>query len=155
MASSIISFLLPFVFASFSNVQIPITSSNPPSIFFDIERDPTTLQYMIKINQGTPRADVKLVLDLGGKLPWMRCDKGYNSSTYQAVKCASPQCSSANKPAVSTSELCNGTSNACSIYTSSPVTRSVRKGELISDLVIILERLFGDHDFIRPTSLYL
>ncbi|KAI3986885.1 hypothetical protein MKX01_014586 [Papaver californicum] len=139
MASSAIHFLLLFVFASFSNAQIPITSSKPASIFFDLERDPTTLQYMIKINQGTPRADVKLVLDLGGKLPWLRCDKGYNSSTYQAVKCASPQCSLPNKPAVGTSELCNGTANsACSIFTSNPVTRSVRKGELISDLVTII-----------------
>ncbi|KAI3986884.1 hypothetical protein MKX01_014585 [Papaver californicum] len=133
-----LSFLILFVFPFFSNAQLP-PSYKPANIMFDLERDPLTFQYMMKINQGTPRADVKLVLDLGGKLPWLRCDKGnYESSSYHPVSCTSPQCSLANKPAVSTSELCNGTANnACSIYTINPVTHSVRKGELISDLVTI------------------
>ncbi|KAI3933146.1 hypothetical protein MKW98_013747 [Papaver atlanticum] len=140
-SSAVIHFLLFFVFASLSNAQIPITSSKPASIFFNLERDPSTLQYMIKINQGTPRTEVKLVLDLGGKLPWLRCDKSdYESSSYHPVSCTSPQCSLANnsKPAVGTSELCSCTTkNASSIYTSNPVTHSVRKGELVSDLMTI------------------
>ncbi|KAI3869926.1 hypothetical protein MKW98_002815 [Papaver atlanticum] len=141
MASSSFSihfllFLL-FVFFSFSNAHTP-TSTIPKhaNIVFDLERDPSTLQYMIKINQGTPVSEVKLVVDLGGKLSWLSCHKGYSSSSYRPVSCASPQCALANKPVISTRELCNGiTKNACCIYINNPVTRSVGKGELISDLV--------------------
>ncbi|KAI3917404.1 hypothetical protein MKW98_027323 [Papaver atlanticum] len=106
---------------------------------------------MVKINKGTPRTDVKLVLDLGGKLPWLHCDY-YSSSSYHPINCASAQCSLANKPAVSASELCNGTANnSCSIYTINPVTHSVRKGELVSDLVTITSNEdFQAKEFASP-----
>ncbi|XP_026383702.1 basic 7S globulin-like [Papaver somniferum] len=95
---------------------------------------------MIKINQGTPQAEVKLVVDLGGKLPWFGCRKGYNSSSYHPVSCMLPQCSQANKP-VSTCALYNGTAkpynNACIIYIRNPVTRYAGRGDLISDLMTV------------------
>ncbi|KAI3986126.1 hypothetical protein MKX01_036435 [Papaver californicum] len=116
MASSIIQFLLLlFVFISFSNAQLP----THPGIIFDLERDPSTLQYLVKINQGTPRREVKLVVDFGGKLPWFACHTGYNSSSVRPVisTCAQPK--------------------RCSIYIRNPVTRSVGQGELISDVVTV------------------
>ncbi|XP_026381633.1 basic 7S globulin-like [Papaver somniferum] len=80
--------------------------------------------------------DQSVALFLGGKLSWLSCCKGYSSSSYRPVSCRSPQCALANKPVISTRELCNGTAkNACSIYINNPVTRSVGKGELISDLL--------------------
>ncbi|KAI3980302.1 hypothetical protein MKX01_001373 [Papaver californicum] len=131
MASSIIHFLLLlFVFVSFSNAQLP----THPGIIFDLERDPSTLQYMIKINQGTPRRQVKLVVDLGGKLPWFACHEGYNSSSVQQVSCTSSQCSQADK---SVSTCAKPNDKRCSIYIRNPVTRSVGKGELISDVVTV------------------
>ncbi|KAI3921566.1 hypothetical protein MKW98_013500 [Papaver atlanticum] len=89
---------------------------------------------MVKINQGTPRREVKLVVDLGGKLPWFSCRKGYNSSTDRPVSCGSPQCSKAEK-ALNTCP--KPYKKACSIYIRNPVTRSVGKGELISDIVTV------------------
>ncbi|XP_026457683.1 basic 7S globulin-like [Papaver somniferum] len=140
MGSSTIQFLLLlFVSFSISDAQLlpPSTIPKRAGIIFDLERDPSTLQYMIKIKQGTPQSEVKLVVDLGGNLPWLSCHKGHNSSSYHPVSCSSPQCVLANKP-TSTLELCNGTANnACSVYIINPVTLSHRKGELISDLVTV------------------
>ncbi|KAI3992631.1 hypothetical protein MKX01_007953 [Papaver californicum] len=100
MASHFSSFMIQFLrlfllfFLCFSNAQPSLNfTSRPRSTVFKIDKDPLTLQYMIKINQGTPRAAVKLVLDLEGKLSWLRCHKGYKSSSYRPVNCMSPQCS--------------------------------------------------------------
>ncbi|KAI3928005.1 hypothetical protein MKW98_023606 [Papaver atlanticum] len=142
-ASCIAQFSLLFFFISFSNAQLPSSTSRPASIVFDLDRDPLTLQYIIKINQGTPRAAIKLILDVGGKVPWLDCHKGYVSSSYRPVKCKSPQCSLARKPVSCVS--CNDTklkttqchNNACRIYTSNPVTKSISSGELISDIVTV------------------
>ncbi|KAI3986128.1 hypothetical protein MKX01_036437 [Papaver californicum] len=128
-SSSVIQFLLLLFFLS----QVPSSSSR--GIIFQLERDSLTRQYMIKINQGTPQAARKLVVDLGGKLPWLLCHNGaYNSSSIRPVKCASALCSRASKPVVITCIY----KNACSIYTSNPVTQAVGRGELVSDLVTVL-----------------
>ncbi|KAI3877757.1 hypothetical protein MKW98_020238 [Papaver atlanticum] len=147
MASRFSSFMVQhlllfhFCFHCFSDAQPSLNyTSRPRSIVFKIEKDPLTLQYMIKINQGTPRAAVKLVLDLGGKLPWLRCHKGYKSSSYRPVNCMSPQCALASKPIKCV--LCNSTtswchSNACNISTTNPITQCVGNGELITDVVTV------------------
>ncbi|XP_026381617.1 basic 7S globulin-like [Papaver somniferum] len=126
---SVIRFLLPFFLIS----QLPSSSSR--GIVFQLERDSSTLQYMIRINQGTPLTAVKLVVDLGGTLPWILCHRGaYNSSSIRPVKCTSQLCSTASKPVNSTCIF----KNDCSIYTNNPVTNSVVRGELVSDLVNVL-----------------
>ncbi|XP_026384196.1 basic 7S globulin 2-like [Papaver somniferum] len=143
---SLLPLLLLFFILSFSNAQspspIPSPTPRPTSIVFDTEYDPLTLQFMININQGTPLAPVKLVLDLGGKLPWLRCDKGYTSSSYKPVNCTSSKCAQASKHV--TCVLCKNSTepnktwchnNACSIHTRNPVTKAVGHGELITDLV--------------------
>ncbi|RZC48357.1 hypothetical protein C5167_041320 [Papaver somniferum] len=108
--------LLLLVYFSLSNAQLM-------RIIFDLERDPSTLQYMIIINQGTPLVQKNIVVDLGGHLPWLSCHKGYNSSLHRPVSCTSPQCSQVNGPG-----------SRCVL---NPVTRFIRKGELISDLVTV------------------
>ncbi|KAI3918147.1 hypothetical protein MKX01_041467 [Papaver californicum] len=154
-ASYIIQFpLLLFLLVSFSGAADLPSFSN---IVFDLDRDPLTLQYRIKINRGTPLAAVKLVLDFSGKLSGLYCNKGaYTSSSYQPINCRSPQCSLASKPVTCVS--CNGTKtkntwchqNACSISTSNPITRLSDKGELISD-VVYTESIyaFGNERYIR------
>ncbi|XP_026441593.1 basic 7S globulin-like [Papaver somniferum] len=87
---------------------------------------------MIKFSQGTPKADVKLALDLGGKLPWFDCHEGYKSSSARRVKCKSSLCSLANRE--NNTSTCSHNSH-CNIYKLNRVTQSVGKGELISDLV--------------------
>ncbi|RZC68743.1 hypothetical protein C5167_032741 [Papaver somniferum] len=136
--------LLLFFFISVSDAQLPSpAAARPTSIVFDTDRDPLTRQYIININQGTPLAEIKLVLDLGGKLPWLRCNEGYTSSSYKPVKCTSSKCALASKPIKCA--LCNGTAphntwchkNACIVLTSNPVTQAVVPGELISDFVTV------------------
>ncbi|XP_026439319.1 basic 7S globulin 2-like [Papaver somniferum] len=130
-----------FFFLCFSGAQPSLNFTfRPRSIVFKIEKDPLTLQYMIKINQGTPRAAVKLVLDLRGKLPWLRCHKGYRSSSYRPVNCMSPPCSLASKPIKCV--LCNSTTSWChnnarNISTTNPITQSVGNGALITDVVTV------------------
>ncbi|KAI3989249.1 hypothetical protein MKX01_024918 [Papaver californicum] len=125
-SSSIIQFLVLLFFVS----QVSSTSSHTAGLVFDLGRDSSTLQYWIKINQGTPLSSVKLVLDLGGKFPWLRCHKGYNSSSIRPIKCTTGLCS-----------LVSNTTcilkNRCSIYPSNPVTQSVGNGELVIDLVTV------------------
>ncbi|KAI3921573.1 hypothetical protein MKW98_013507 [Papaver atlanticum] len=129
-SSSIIHFLLLhllLVFLSLSNAQTPQRAG----IIFDLERDPSTLQYMIKMNQGTPLADVKLVLDLGGILPWFRCRKGYyNSSSIRPVSCYSHICPILARTCFNT--------RVCSTSTSNPVSGFVARGDVISDLVTLI-----------------
>ncbi|RZC47057.1 hypothetical protein C5167_039999 [Papaver somniferum] len=131
MASS--SSLVQFLFLLFFVSHLPSSFSRPANIMFDLGRDSSTLQYWIKITQGTPQTAMKLVLDLGGKLPWLRCHKGYNSSSIRPVKCTTTLCSLASKPVNSTCLP----KKTCSIYTSNPVTKSVGKGELMSDRVAV------------------
>ncbi|XP_026457779.1 basic 7S globulin-like [Papaver somniferum] len=124
-------FLLLFVFISFSNAQPPTNAG----IIFDLERDPSTLQYMVKIIQGTPQAEVKLVVDLaGGELPWFNCHEGYDSSSMEPIICTSPICFHADKPVGTCAEP---DSETCSINVRNPVTRSIGQGELISDIVTV------------------
>ncbi|RZC57711.1 hypothetical protein C5167_005010 [Papaver somniferum] len=155
-ASYVIQFpLLLFFLVSFSSAANDLPSFS--NIIFNLDRDPLTLQYRININQGTPLATVKLVLDFSGKLSAVFCNKGaYTSSSYQPIKCMSPQCSLASKPVTCVS--CNGTQtknswchkNACSISTRNPVTRFSGKGELVSD-VVYTESIyaFGNEGYIR------
>ncbi|XP_026444162.1 basic 7S globulin-like isoform X2 [Papaver somniferum] len=118
---SVIQFLVVFFFVS----QLPSSSSLPDGIVFKLKRDTSTLQYMIKFSQGTPKADVKLALDLGGKLPWFDCHEGYNSSSARRVKCKSSLCSLANRE--NTTSTCSHNSH-CSIHKLNPVTQSISEG---------------------------
>ncbi|KAI3925990.1 hypothetical protein MKW98_028126, partial [Papaver atlanticum] len=82
----------------------------------------------------TPLAAVKLVLDLGGKLPWLRCDEGYASSSYKPVKCTSSKCALADIPIKCV--LCNGYGTEAH-KTRNPITQVVGPGELITDFVTV------------------
>ncbi|KAI3839812.1 hypothetical protein MKW98_010117 [Papaver atlanticum] len=148
MASSpFIQCLLLFAFLSFSNAQIELPSSatQPASIVFDLERDASTLQYMIKLDQGTPRTVANLVLDMGGVVTWLRCNKA--SSSYQLVDCRTPQCLLGSRPITTT---CGDNNSACNMVTVNPVTRAAGNSELISDLVTVVPN--PDSDGIPPVS---
>ncbi|XP_026381527.1 basic 7S globulin-like [Papaver somniferum] len=138
--------IIQILFLIFFVSQLPCSTCRPASIYFDLERDQSTQQYMIKINQGTPQSTLRLVLDFGGKLPWIQCLKDYNSSSIRSIKCTSSICSLASKPV----NTCIP-KKACSIYTSNPVTQSVGEGELVSDLVAVRSN-FKDEDGIPVGS---
>ncbi|RZC51393.1 hypothetical protein C5167_019828 [Papaver somniferum] len=131
-----------FLFLSLSNAQ-PSSSSRPHALVLPIYKDPTSLQYVIQINQRTPQLAVKLVVDLGGKFTWVHCNQSYISSKYRPVLCDSPQCSLASK--CSKCVVCADTTpreswchnQACSIYTTNPITGSTSNGELSSDTVTL------------------
>ncbi|XP_026381511.1 basic 7S globulin-like [Papaver somniferum] len=131
LSSPVVHFLLHlFVFISFSNAQTPTNAG----IIIDLERDPATLQYIVKVNLGTPQVEVKLVVDLAGELPWFNCHEGYDSSSVEPIICTSPICSQAEKPVGTCAEP---ESETCSINLRNPVTRSIGQGELISDIVSV------------------
>ncbi|RZC48359.1 hypothetical protein C5167_041321 [Papaver somniferum] len=123
--SSIIQFLVLLVFVS----HLPSTSSHAAGIVFDLGRDSSTLQYWIKLNQGTPLTSIKLVLDLGGKFPWLQCHKG-SSSSFRRIKCTASPCGMVSNTTCIPRK-------PCSIYPSNPVTQSVGNGELAIDLVTV------------------
>ncbi|KAI3921567.1 hypothetical protein MKW98_013501 [Papaver atlanticum] len=89
---------------------------------------------MVKIIQGTPQAEVKLVVDLAGELPMFNCHEGYDSSLIEPIICTSPIYSQADKPVGTCAEP---DSETCSINVRNPATRSIGQGELISDIVTV------------------
>ncbi|KAI3984450.1 hypothetical protein MKX01_031074 [Papaver californicum] len=143
--SSLIQFLLfCFFFSScnYAHASSSSSSARPRSLVFPVQRDPSTLQHIIKLSQGTPSATRNLVLALGGELPYVRCDQSqYTSSTFRSIDCKSLQCSLASKYVGCA--MCN--KNKCSIYTSNPITHSpLNKIDLISDVVTAQSRYVQD-----------
>ncbi|EEF45337.1 probable aspartic proteinase GIP2 [Ricinus communis] len=92
------------LFISFSLVraQTPSkSSSNPRALVLPITKDSYTLQYLTRLNLGTPPVPRNLVVDLGGQHLWIDCDTGYQSSTYRPGYCGSASCSLAKAACVS------------------------------------------------------
>ncbi|XP_026448173.1 basic 7S globulin-like [Papaver somniferum] len=124
----LISFLL-----SHSDAQ-PFSSSRPRGVVLPFHKDPSTHQYVTEISLATPKVPIRLVLDLGGKLPWIHCGQKQQTSSYQPVDCKSPQCLLASSNTVQIPQCCNKT---CSISSTNTVTRSTSSGQLGSDDVTL------------------
>ncbi|XP_074319670.1 putative aspartic proteinase GIP2 [Silene latifolia] len=144
MASSIKHRLLQFSLLLLSTATTTTAKSfRPKALVLPISKDPTTLQYTIKLTQRTPLVPLPVTLDLGAPFLWVDCDQGYTSLTYRPARCNSAQCSLANSKFCSTCFTsprpgCNN--NTCSLIPENP---------LITDRVF-----FGDvgSDFIRVPS---
>ncbi|KAI3935828.1 hypothetical protein MKX01_033012 [Papaver californicum] len=153
-ASSLLFFtehrlLLFFFFLSLTLSEAqPSASSRPHALVLPIYKDPTTLQYVIQINQRTPQVPVKLVVDLGGKFTWVHCNQSYISSTYVPVHCGSPQCSIARrcKDCEVDCAVCDDCTtprgswchkHSCSIDIINPITGTSSVGELASDVATV------------------
>ncbi|KAI3496563.1 hypothetical protein L1887_38928 [Cichorium endivia] len=131
-------FLCSFLIISSSTAQ---TSFRPKALLLNVTKDPSTLQYVTRINQRTPLVPVSLTLDLGGQFLWANCGTGYVSSTYLPARCHSAQCSLAKATACTTECLgprkpgCNN--NTCALMPDNSVTRVATIGDLGSDRVAI------------------
>uniref|UniRef100_A0A7N0T645 Peptidase A1 domain-containing protein n=1 Tax=Kalanchoe fedtschenkoi TaxID=63787 RepID=A0A7N0T645_KALFE len=122
---------------------LSIAHSQPRNIFLPVTKDQSTLQYVTQIKLGTPPVSRSLVVDLGGRGPWIDCDQIYKSSTYKPVLCGSEVCSfskiqfcfvcyAAQRPG------CNNT-RICDITPINTVTDNffVPAGELATDKVSV------------------
>ncbi|KAK1430063.1 hypothetical protein QVD17_12555 [Tagetes erecta] len=130
--------VLSFLFLTSCATQ---TSFRPKALLLQVTKDPSTLQYVTRINQRTPLVPVTLTLDLGGQFMWANCYTNYVSSTYRPARCRSAQCSLAKSTACSVE--CPGAAkpgcnnNTCALMPDNSVTRVATIGDLGSDLVAI------------------
>ncbi|KAK9076959.1 hypothetical protein SSX86_005294 [Deinandra increscens subsp. villosa] len=116
------------------------TTFRPKALILPVTKDPSTLQYVTKINQRTPLVPVTLTLDLGGQFMWANCYTNYVSSTYRPAHCRSAPCSLAKS--TSCSIECPGApkpgcNNTCGLMPDNTITRVATMGDLGSDLVAI------------------
>ncbi|KAI3871188.1 hypothetical protein MKW98_015088 [Papaver atlanticum] len=134
MASSSIRFLLLlcFLLVSLSNSH-PSSSSRPQGLILPLFQDQSTLQFVTRLSQGTPKVTINVVVDLGGKFLSVHSSQGCSSISNNPIRCKSPQCSLARE---STSRVwCHN--NTCNLHTTSPITHSEAKSELFSGVVTI------------------
>ncbi|EEF45338.1 pepsin A, putative [Ricinus communis] len=95
----LLSLLISF---SLSHAQTPSKSSlKPKALVLPITKDSSTLQYLTRLNLGTPLVLKNLVVDLGGQHLWIDCDTDYHSLTYRPGHCGSATCSQAKAFCVS------------------------------------------------------
>ncbi|XP_059625840.1 probable aspartic proteinase GIP2 [Cornus florida] len=138
MASSIqILLLSSLLFISLSNAQ---TSFRPKALVLPVSKDPSTLQYLTKINQRTPLVPVSLVVDIGGQFLWVDCENNYVSSSYRPARCGSAQCSLAR--ASGCGDCYNGpkpgcNNNTCGVSPDNSITRTATGGEIAEDVVSV------------------
>ncbi|OAY55836.1 probable aspartic proteinase GIP2 [Manihot esculenta] len=136
MASSLQFILLSLlIFFSVSNAQSSSSNSKPKTLVLPIYKDASTLQYLTRLNLGTPSLQTNLVVDIGGKHLWIDCSTGYQSSTYRPGHCGSASCSVAKADCVSlcprpASPGCNN--NTCRVL----AKNSIFGGYLISEVAI-------------------
>ncbi|XP_038706902.1 probable aspartic proteinase GIP2 [Tripterygium wilfordii] len=121
--------------------SIAQTSFRPKALVLPVSKDPSTLQYITKINQRTPLVPINLTLDVGGQFSWVDCEQGYVSSTYKPVRCRSAQCSLARSRSCITECYspprpgCNN--NTCGVLPDNPFSRTGTGGELGQDVVSV------------------
>lgn len=138
---SILSLSLSLTMASSHQILFLVISSllilsdaqpsfRPKALVLPVAKDPSTLQYLTKLNQRTPLVPLDLVLDLGGQHFWVDCEKNFTSSTYRPARCRSAQCSLAR------SNGCTG-QDICGTGPLNSVTRTSTFGEIGDDIVTV------------------
>ncbi|KAK9086695.1 hypothetical protein Syun_029089 [Stephania yunnanensis] len=131
----------------FSTLLIIISSTQaqqfkPTSLVLAIHKDPTTQLHIANITQRTPKLSLPFVIDLNGHSLWENCDPRYRSSTYQAPRCGSPQCSLAGARACLTCpsprprQGCHN--NTCGVTSINPVSHTSGLSELAEDALSVL-----------------
>ncbi|KAK9146728.1 hypothetical protein Sjap_006631 [Stephania japonica] len=133
----------------FSTLVLTIISSTqgqqfkPTSLVLPIHKDPTTQLHIANITQRTPKLSLPFVIDLNGRFLWENCDPRYRSSTYQAPRCGSPQCSLAGARACLTCPSsrprprpgCHN--NTCGVTSINPVSHISALSELAEDTLSV------------------
>ncbi|CAN4076268.1 unnamed protein product [Withania somnifera] len=133
-------YLFHFCFLLITSTSLSKSNFQPKSLFLLVKKDPSSLQYITKIHQGTPLVPLKLALNLGGESLWVDCENGYKSSTYKSARCGSRQCNLARSTSCgncyennTTRPGCNN--NACYNVVSNPVIST--DGEIADDVLSI------------------
>ncbi|KAK0606870.1 hypothetical protein LWI29_005486 [Acer saccharum] len=120
--------------------QAQKSASKPKALLLPISKDPSTVQYITRLNFGTPSVPKTLVVDLGGRYTWIDCAEGYKSSTYKPGICGSAPCSLAesdgcNKCLSAPKPGCTTKNSICVINPENTVTEHVDFGELAMDKI--------------------
>ncbi|XP_010045852.2 probable aspartic proteinase GIP2 [Eucalyptus grandis] len=140
MASS--SEMLSLSFFLFLTVSQPQAKTfQPKALLLPVTKDSSLQQYTTQIKQRTPLVPIKLTIDVGGNFMWVKCEKGYVSSSYRYVPCGSKICKISRSGACVVKcppphrPGCND--NACSHFSYNPYTRISTLGEMAADAVLI------------------
>ncbi|KAK3189970.1 hypothetical protein Dsin_029531 [Dipteronia sinensis] len=120
--------------------QAQKSASKPKALLLPVSKDPSTVQYITRLNIGTPSVPKTLVVDLGGRYTWIDCAKGYKSSTYKPGICGSAPCSLAdsdgcNKCLSAPKPGCTTKNSTCHLNPENTVTGHVDFGELAMDKI--------------------
>ncbi|GMY27519.1 basic 7S globulin-like [Fagus crenata] len=123
-------------------------NSQPRALHLPIRKDNVTLQYYTSFEVGSSEVGsaqvnvVYAVIDLGAQFLWFNCDDGYNSSSYNPVRCGSSKC----KIAKGTACLgCSGaprpgcTNNTCALFAYNPFNDSLVTAGLGEDVIDVYE----------------
>ncbi|KAI9195524.1 hypothetical protein LWI28_015735 [Acer negundo] len=106
-SSTFIKSIILFMLVLVSLCQAQKSASKPKAGLLPVSKDPSTLQYITRLNIGTPSVPKTLVVDLGGRYTWIDCTNGYNSSTYKPGICGSAPCSLAKSSGACTRDKIN------------------------------------------------
>ncbi|KAL6610000.1 hypothetical protein ACP70R_039969 [Stipagrostis hirtigluma subsp. patula] len=110
-------------------------SGNPRAVVLPVRKDGATGQYVTGFRQRTPLVPVTAVLDLAGTALWVDCERGYKSSTYRGVTCASKLCSCGSSCDGAPSPSC--LNDTCGGFPGNPVTRVNTIGNMITDVLAL------------------
>ncbi|XP_074293383.1 putative aspartic proteinase GIP2 [Silene latifolia] len=120
-----------------------VAKGNIDAMVISISKDQTTLQYVAKLQQGTPPMPVSLTVDLGGPFSWVDCSRGYKSSTYGAAQCGLAPCGSFG-PEQTCGDCHSGpnprpgcNNDTCSVIVTNPITGKSNAGEVASDILTV------------------
>ncbi|KAJ8768251.1 hypothetical protein K2173_021191 [Erythroxylum novogranatense] len=133
-------FLSFLVFISLCDAAV---SSKPKALVLSVSKDSATLQYVTKLSVGTPLVEKSLVVDVGGQHFWMKCNEGYDSSTFRPSPCGSAACSVANtrgcitrcNPNLDISPRCHN--NTCYVVSVETVHGKTEVGEISRDTIAL------------------
>ncbi|KDP40115.1 hypothetical protein JCGZ_02113 [Jatropha curcas] len=130
-----LSLFISLIFLSNAQTTPP---SKPKALVLPITKDPSTLQYLTRLNLGTPSVEKALVVDLGGRHLWIDCENEYESSTYRPGLCGSASCSFSKAMCVSkclTPARPGCHNNTCRLLTKNPIWGTYGISEVAIDAV--------------------
>ncbi|KAI9195475.1 hypothetical protein LWI28_015259 [Acer negundo] len=139
-SSTFIKSIILFMLVLVSLCQAQKSASKPKALLLPVSKDPSTVQYITRLNFGTPSVPKTLVVDLGGRYTWIDCAKGYKSSTYKPGFCGSAPCSLAKSDGCSKclsapKPGCTTKNSTCDLNPENTVTGHVDFGELAMDKI--------------------
>ena len=89
-----------FIQSLTTSLTLPLQATATKSFVSPIQKDRSTLQYIITAYLQTPLRQAKLLVDLGASFTWVNCDdKYFHSTTYKHIPCDYPLADLLGQPA--------------------------------------------------------